>query len=203
MRQLKDHRNRIVELAKRRFLAHGFQRVSLDSLVGELHTSKSTIYQYFKTKEELVKAVIDQLDLEINTRLEDIICDDQPFGQKLSRIIDFTKALLAEINEIFLYDLQNYAPEMWSHYEMKRESRINRHYRELFESGIEDGLIRDDIDIDILLSIYLQLTEIPVSPEQFTRLHVSNQQLYDEVSRVFLEGILLREELNGGQLKVL
>jgi AcrR family transcriptional regulator len=183
-----------VELAKKKFLAYGFQRVPMDSLVGELHTSKSTIYKYFSTKLDLVREVIDLLDREINARLEDIIEDnDQSFSHKLSLIIDFTKILLAEINEVFLYDLQNYAPEMWHYYEMKRENRINKHYRNLFESGMKNGLIRKDIDIDILLSVYLQLTDIPISPDQFSKMNVSNQQLYEEISRVFLEGILVRE----------
>jgi AcrR family transcriptional regulator len=79
MRPINDQRNRVVELAKKRFLAHGFHRVSLDSLVGELHTSESTVYKYFKTKEDLVKEMIDRLDLEIN---EDFLFDLQNIHRK-------------------------------------------------------------------------------------------------------------------------
>jgi hypothetical protein len=43
-----------------------------------------------------------------------------------------------------------------------------------------------------LLSIYPQLTEIPISPEPFKKLNYSNLQLYEEVSRICIEGILLR-----------
>ncbi len=195
MRPTKDHKQRLLELARKRFLAYGYNRVSLDSLVTELHTSKSTIYKYFKTKEDLVKAVIDQLDREINEKLEEIIRDeDISFNRKLGLIIDFTKVLLSNINEIFLHDLQYYTPDIWKYYEFQRETRINKHYRQLFQKGIEQGLIRNDIAIDILLSVYLQLTEISISPEQFNRLNYSTQKLYEEISRVFLEGILIRKK---------
>lgn len=39
------------------------------------------------------------------------------FNRKLSLIIDFTKVLLSNINEIFLHDLQYYTPDMWEYYE--------------------------------------------------------------------------------------
>ena len=57
-----DVRDRIVRVAKQRFLKNGFYKVSMDSLVKELRTSKSSVYNHFSSKDELVKAVIDLLN---------------------------------------------------------------------------------------------------------------------------------------------
>jgi AcrR family transcriptional regulator len=165
-------------------------------MVRELHTSKSTIYKYFKTKEDLVRGLIEHLDEEINAKLEEIIQDPKTsIDKKLSLIIGYTKTLLSSISEAFLYDLKYYTPDIWDYYERLRETRIQKYYRQLFRSGIEQKLVRDDISVDILLSIYLQLNEISFNPEQFNKLNYTKQQLYEEITRVFLEGILVRSSI--------
>src|SRR5215212_6283684 len=51
-------RERIVAGARRHFLAHGFRGVTMDDLAAELGMSKKTLYAHFRSKPELVQAVI-------------------------------------------------------------------------------------------------------------------------------------------------
>jgi AcrR family transcriptional regulator len=194
MKKGADQKQVILSTARRKFLTYGFHHVSIDSIVRDLHTSKSTIYKYYSTKEDLIKGVLDQLNHETNDQLEIIINDeDTSFPLKLGLVIEFTRNTLARINEEFLQDLKFRTPEIWNYYEESRKFRIEKYYRQLFIHGIEQGIVRKDIDIQILLEIYLHLTDMSVNADQFNKVHYSNQDLYSDISKVFLEGALIRE----------
>jgi len=194
MKKGADQKQVILSAARKKFLTYGFHHVSIDSIVRDLHTSKSTIYKYYSTKEELIKGVIDQLNTEINDQLEKIINDeDTSFPAKLGLVIEFTRNTLTMVNEEFLQDLKFHTPDIWDYYEESRKYRIEKYYRQLFIHGIDQGIIRKDIDIKILLEIYLHLTDMSVDADQFNKVNYSNQDLYSEISKVFLEGALIRE----------
>ena len=183
-------KDRVLKIAKQKFLKYGFYKVSMDSLVKELRTSKSSLYNHFSSKEELVKAVIDVLNTEINTKLEEILNDDRlSFKGKLIAVSDFTKSLLSDVSEDFLRDLEINTPEIWDYYQKNRMDRINKYYRSLFEIGVDEGKIRNDISIDIILAIYLNLMELPLKAEYIDFLNMYNQNIYEDTTEVFLNGI--------------
>jgi AcrR family transcriptional regulator len=197
MKKSVDQNQRILAIARSKFLRYGFHRMSIDSIVRDLRTSKSTIYKYYQTKEDLIKAVIDQLNNEINDRLEEIINDDElSFCGKLNVVVEFTRNTLTEINEEFLQDLKLYTPEIWEYYEKGREYRIDTYYRKLFNDGVIEGAVRKDIDLEILMKVYFNLTEMTVDVDQFSKVNYTNQDLYAEISKIFLEGALVRNTKN-------
>jgi len=184
-------KNRILKIAKQKFLKNGFYKVSMDSLVKELRTSKSSLYNHFSSKDELVKAVIDLLNIEINTKLEEILNDDLlSFKGKLIAVSEFTKNLLSSVSEDFLRDLEINTPEIWDYYQKNRIERINKYYRSLFEIGVEEGMIRNDISIDVILAVYLNLMELPLKSEYIEFLNMHNQNIYEYTTEVFLNGII-------------
>ena len=186
-------RERILKAAKQRFLKNGFYKVSMDSLVEDLRTSKSSLYNHFSSKEELVKAVIDELNAEINTKLGVILNDDKlSFKGKLVAISEFTKSLLTSVSEVFLTDLEINTPAVWEYYQVSRSNRINTYYRRLFEIGVEEGMVRSDINIDIILAVYLNLMELPLKTEYVEFLNMKNQNIYEDATELFLQGILIK-----------
>lgn len=163
----------------------------MDSLVNALRTSKSSLYNHFDSKDALVEAVVSQLNEEINQKLESILNDDKlSFKGKLIAISAFTKELLESVSEEFLTDLEIHTPEIWTRYQQMRQDRINKYYRALFETGIREGAVRDDIRIELILSAYLSLTEIPLRFGQISRLAMPNEDIYEAITQIFLEGIV-------------
>lgn len=57
-------RERIVHAAKATFAQHGFRKTSLADIASHARMSKSSIYHYFTSKEELFRAIV---DLEMTT----------------------------------------------------------------------------------------------------------------------------------------
>ena len=184
-------RERVLKIAREKFLEHGFYKISMDRLVQELRTSKSSLYNHFRSKEELVLAVIDELNAEINQKLGAVLNDDKlTFKGKLIAISEFTSQLLSQVSEEFLRDLELHTPEIWEHYQEARNQRIDNYYRQLFEVGIREGMVRSDMDTDLILITYLSLTEIPLRSGYVDSLNMNNQDIYDHITEIFLTGIL-------------
>jgi AcrR family transcriptional regulator len=63
-------RRNILDVVAQVFVEHGFERTSMSMIAERLGGSKATLYNYFKSKEELFLAV---LDFEIDTNAEAIL----------------------------------------------------------------------------------------------------------------------------------
>jgi len=107
---VRDFRSREILEAARRVVAHnGFQGVTIDRVAEEARIAKGTVYLYFHTKEELLKAAVEQgmvnFTNQIRAEVEEVT---QPL-EKLCRLVeaslelsdsqrDFFKMLLLERN---------------------------------------------------------------------------------------------------------
>ena len=65
-----DARERLVRTAARLFLARGYQAVGVDELCEAADVRKGSFYYLFRSKSELVKAVVDRHALALWARLE-------------------------------------------------------------------------------------------------------------------------------------
>jgi len=184
-------KQRILKSASQRFFKHGFYKISMDSLVTELRTSKSTIYKYFPSKEDLVQAVLEDVNSEINNNLRTIINDTtKNFQEKLIAVTQYTAKILTKVSEEFLTDLRTHTPDLWELYLEMRQDRLENLYGILFKKGIADGLIRNDVQPDFLLLVYTKLTELAVQPDALSGLPMAINDAYAELSVLFLEGAL-------------
>ena len=82
--------------------------------------------------------------------------------------------------------------EIWEYYQQTRIERINKYYRRLFEIGINEGMIRTDLSINIILAVYLNLMELPLKTEYLDFLEMNNQSIYEDATEVFLNGIIIK-----------
>ncbi|MEG3126110.1 TetR/AcrR family transcriptional regulator [Sphingomonas sp. GB1N7] len=68
-----ERRQRIVDVARTHFLQHGYAGTSMSGLLKPLGGSKTTIWAYFPTKQELFAAVIEDLTASFKAELEDAL----------------------------------------------------------------------------------------------------------------------------------
>ena len=80
-------REHLVQAARQVFVRYGYKKTALDDIAKEARKGKSTIYYYFKSKDDIFKAVIDA-EAEIRTKTIDdqISVIDDP-RQKLKTYI--------------------------------------------------------------------------------------------------------------------
>ncbi len=185
-----DLKDRIIKAAENKFFRFGFYKVSIDEIVAEAKTSKAAVYRFYSSKEELVEAVLNNLNNHINQNIGSIVNNGSiTFQDKLMKIIEFTSGLFQRINRAFLEDLQNHTPALRIEYQKMRMNRINKYYKKLFADGIDEGIVRSDIPLDFVLYFYSKVTEIAVYPSEQDELKYSPKKTYQYLSRLFYEGV--------------
>ena len=180
---------RILNAASSKFLRSGFSSVPVDEIVAEAGTSKAAVYNFYSSKEDLVRAVLLMLNDRINLNISRIVNNNNiPFPRKLEEIIRFTSSLLKDVSTKFLEDLRVQTPAVWKEYLKLREERLNTYYIKLFNDGIQLGYIRKDVSVKFLLLVYTKLTEIAVDTSNLKNVKVSKSEAYSLISKLFLEG---------------
>lgn len=80
-------REQVVQAARQVFARYGYKKTALDDIAREARKGKSTIYYYFKSKDEIFKAVIDaEAEIRTNAIQEQISAIDDPM-QKLKTYV--------------------------------------------------------------------------------------------------------------------
>ena len=189
--RLKNIRQRILNAAATKFFKSGFYKISIDELVAELRTSKSTIYQQFASKEEIVGVLLFNLNKEVDSQLQSIISDNSKnIKKKIEAVTEYTGRILSRVHPNFFNDLRIHTPELWAEYERARSRRLDRFYGALIKQGIEQGIFRDDLDEEFVLLMYTKLTEILIKPSFLQNLSVSTVEANKFITKLFLEGVL-------------
>ncbi len=142
----------ILEKSKELFLRNGFKTVGMDDIAQALHISKKTIYQYFPSKEDLVKATLDYVYnlafskiAEISGKCETAIHEHFKIKESIDGILgkDF------ETSPCF-FQLKKYYPELCYEFKKKRCKGVKNHIENNISEGIKQGIYRENLDKSFL-----------------------------------------------------
>lgn len=184
-----DIRERILHDAHDLFMQYGLKSVSMDDISKKMGISKKTIYLHFSDKETLVQSVVERV-LTTNTRLhvEERSKSINAIHEEFL-IIELMGTLFKTMNPSILFDMQKYYPETFSHFLQHKNNVIKGMIRENILRGVEEGLYREEINIDILTKYRVESVIMPFNPEFQHGLKKELTELCREISIHFIYGI--------------
>jgi len=184
-------KTRVIEAAGALFLSRGFVRVTSDEIAARLGISKATLYQAFPSKEEILRQVVRRIMREILSGVESLIADRSlGFVEKLAALLSFLVGALSRFEPALVQDLQRSAPGIWKEMEDFRREKILKNFRIVLEDGRRQGCFRSDVDLDLLLAMFLDLVQQFVNPAAIARSGRSPAETFQSVIKVFFQGIL-------------
>jgi AcrR family transcriptional regulator len=184
-------KSRIVEEAGALFLSRGFVRVTADEIAGRLGISKATLYKAFPGKEEILRRVVRGVMTDILAGVELLIADRSlGFVEKMAALLAHLGERLARIEPVLVRDLQKCAPGVWQEVEEFRREKILKNFKVILEDGRREGCFRSDVDLDLLLAMFLDLVQRFVNPAAILRSGRSPAETFQSVIKVFFQGIL-------------
>ncbi|MTD31252.1 TetR/AcrR family transcriptional regulator [Planomicrobium sp. YIM 101495] len=146
----------IMDAALALFIKSGIQKVSISEIAGKAKVSQVTIYNYFESKDKLVRVVFKFYVDRIWQEQKHLLESDLPFNEKLEKIT-FGKGFQADqISEKFFQDFmkdyasgQSYVEELY----MKEALPL---ILQLFEEGRTQGDVDPAVSDEAIL-FYLQM----------------------------------------------
>lgn len=184
-------RARIVAAARGLFLERGFLRTTSDDIAAELGISKATLYRAFRSKEDVLRAVVRENMEEVLAGVEGLIRDGSlGFVEKMVALLAHLAGQISQFGPLLARDIQKGAPAVWKEVHDFRQDKILKNFRIILESGRREGYFRADVDLDLLLRMFLSLIQQLVTPEEVRRTGRSPAALFESVIKVFFQGIL-------------
>lgn len=183
-------KKRIIDEAWERFIKYGYSKLIIDELAAELGISKKTIYKFFPSKKDLVKALIVERLTVAETGVRSIIENDRlEYVEKLKRLIGHIGGVISQIDSI-PQDIQKNAPEIWPEIDEIRERLMLNNIRNLLQEGINRGVIKNDLDREIVLLIFINCIRTITNPKVLSELSVSLKETFETIIKVIFNGIL-------------
>ncbi len=182
-------KERILEKAGDLFMRYGIRSITMDEIAAQLGISKKTIYQFFTDKDEMVAAVI---DLEVQRNESDCVQFRKEAGDAVQQIflaVESLEEMLQAMNPQILYDLEKHHPRS---YKKIRDYKYQFLYKELTDNlqwGIEEGLYRPELNIDILSKSRIEAAFLPFNPDVFPHTRYRITELSVELAMHFLYGV--------------
>lgn len=183
-------RARIVAMARRHFMAHGFRGVTMDDLARELGMSKKTFYAHFESKRALIEAVLRDKLAEVNAHFERITGSDQDFSKMIHELLAGVQLATSEIQPSFVRDLSRETPEIFQLVENTRREMIRRYFGKIFEQGRKLGTVRKDIAPDLIIEILVGATQAVANPTKVQEMNSTPKAVLSAIITLILEGAL-------------
>jgi AcrR family transcriptional regulator len=187
----REDRVRILDAARRAFLAHGFASTTMDELARELGMSKKTLYRSFRSKDAMADSLVSAKMAAVTSGIDTIMADpDAGFSARARRVLDHVMTELSSVSPVFLRDLQRSMPHTYRRIENVRRNVVPELWGRLIREGQAEGLVRDDVDPEFAAELMLHAVQGVLHPETLQRLHVTPKQAFAKTTNLLLAGML-------------
>ena len=187
-RRKERKKENIIQAAFELFSASGVQKVSITEIAEKAKVSQVTIYNYFGSKDELLRNVISAF---LNKRLKEdteAIESNLPFPQKIELFISEKTGELSGLDTDFLKSMMSQDPYIRQMAEDFTKKQFIPLMLSLIENGKEEGYIRHTISNDAIL-LFIHMFREGKHSDKFLDV-AQTKELFKEIVSLFFYGIL-------------
>lgn len=142
-------REQVIEAAKELFTRHGFRKTSMSDIALMVHKTKSSIYHYFKSKEEIFVAIAESEAMDLRKSLYEAIKKEDTAELKLRAYILTRQdgyAKLASLYEALHSDIfEDFT--LIEHIKRRYHKDEYNTIKMILKRGIKKGLFNIDVDL--------------------------------------------------------
>lgn len=145
VKEAEERKNEILDAAEKLFGAKGFDHTSTNDILNEIGIARGTLYYHFKSKEDILDAMIERITRQLIAKATDIVQKKEiPVLQRLTMTI----MALNVNNELGLEVMQQvHKPQNTLMHQKMQEtllSGVNPLITGLIEEGIQQDIFRTD-----------------------------------------------------------
>lgn len=187
-------RSHIVGVARKIFTRYGFRKATMEEIANASNMGKSSIYYYFKSKEEIFRVVVEFEATMLKERLNRIIKKNDSPPERLRAYILFRlhhirtlENFYAALNEEALAHM-GFILDIRHNFEMEEQELVSK----ILEDGMEQGVFQlSSSKIGaIAISTMMKGLELPLLLSEAHK--TDREELMEDLIRVLLYGILKR-----------
>ena len=186
----------IIKTACDLFFRLGIRSVSIDDICHELGISKKTFYVYFDSKDTLIEQLL-QANLQHTARkLEGLLSANSLRGVVTDIVRRYTEQDDVRRVPQLVYDLKKYYPRQFADFQRQAFLQQQRYIRTFLENGIAEGLVREDINIELSAVLFAKIYAVALRDfEEMEAAGYNVSQLGHAALDILVRGVLSDEGL--------
>ena len=150
-------KDKIINKAKEMFLRLGFKSITMDDIACEMCISKKTIYKYFSNKDILIEESIQAVHKEIRATLNKIAEENFNAIEENFEVKRMFREMFKSAESSPIYQLKKHYPEIYDKVLSMQVSICEDCFRQNIIKGINEGLYRENLDVDNYVKFYYTL----------------------------------------------
>lgn len=180
---------RILKASFELFCERGIKSVSMDDIAQHLAMSKKTLYKWFKNKDQVVYDSTAGYLCCIQGDCEGFMKEASNAIDELFRIMNLTKQVFSQMHPSIFHDLKKYHPESYDLWMRHKNSFMLEKVKENMVRGMEEGLYRQDLDVEVMARMRLAQIELPFNKDVFPPHKFNIQQVQLAVLEHYMLGM--------------
>lgn len=187
-------RSEIVSVASKIFSRHGFRKTTMDQIAEATKMGKSSIYYYFKSKEDIFAAVVVKEAQELKYALQEVV---RSGASPIDRLKDYIRFRLYHVKTVSNFyeamkDESNVKMGFVANIRKRFEEQEYKMLKEILDTGIEEGAFKlTDSGIGaVAIMTMMKGLEIPLFLNEYSR--TKKEQLLDDLMNVVFFGLIKR-----------
>ncbi len=181
-------KERIIEKAGDLFRQYGIKNVSVDEIASSMGISKRTLYENFKDKEDILLSALHWFGDKKKEGLKSLFAECNNVVEVFIKLIEEHESA-PNCSVKFFEDIQKYYPRAANL--MKRHIEIsNIHLRDFLRQGIEEGYIREDLNVNVAAFLVEESTYTYIRASYLEKPPFSFSELFYTMMINFVRGIM-------------
>lgn len=183
-------RNRIIMATIEEINLRGF-KFTMSDLVKRLSISKSSLYEHFSSKDELISTILDMVLNDFEAQEEKIYHSDLPIIEKLKAILTITPRGVEPFHNRVYDDLRLTYPDQWQKVIRFRNGRMDR-ITALLRQGIDAGIIRH-VNLEVVQQIIDSTADDLISYRFLSKNNMTYPDAVAAMLDVVIYGLMTKE----------
>ena len=196
---IEKNKRRIEEAAKKLFIKQGFHATSMRNIAAKAGTSLGNVYNYYRTKEDILGSIISKYQTTIDSRLRSIFDEiDEPLNpESLVRFGGQIKKMVNDHHDFWLLMYIDVLEFENLHFRKMFEGLVNnlrRRFASQFAELKSHGAVRADVDPAVgFTAVYMQFFNYFLVEKLFggnRHFGLTDEQVISQLTGIYCRGLL-------------
>jgi AcrR family transcriptional regulator len=138
------------------FYEFGIKNLNMDDISRQLKISKKTLYQYAKSKEDLIEKLFYYDDMKWEKRLSEIIIKELNAIDILIQVSIIVSEQMGKLDPKLKFEMKKYYESIFYNFMQKKQAHIFEQISLNIIQGISEGLYRDNLNVELIAGLYVR-----------------------------------------------
>ncbi len=146
----------ILEKTIELFSEFGIRSLNMDDISRSLGISKKTLYQYVKSKEDLIEKLFYYDDYKMNIQFTSIETGNLNAIELLIQVSLIVSQEMGKLDPKIKFELKKYYEPIFNEFMVRKQNHIFSMISNNLEQGIKEGVYRIDLSVELVAGLYVR-----------------------------------------------